>query len=138
MKEKKSSYKKILNRIEKGETLIFPEKYVEWEERVVISSLGIYQGSDIDDALEIMTALENGASMEEAAKLLEKQNHSGSGYHTVRRIILEFSSKGPEFWEATAPYIEMSSSEKQMLEAKKQENEQLIQANKQKTSGPKL
>ncbi len=85
-----------------------------------------------------MIALKNGASMEEAAKLLEKQNHSGSGFHTVRRIILEFSNKGPEFWEATSPYIEMSSSEKQMLEAKKQENAQLIQANKKKTSGPKL
>ncbi len=137
MKAKKVLIKKILNRIEKGKALIFPEKYVKWEKSVVISSLSMSHGSEIDDALEIMTALENGASMEEAAKLLEKKNHSGPGYHAVRRVVLEFSSKGPDFWEATALYIDLSSSEKQMLEAKRQENEQLIQANKQK-KGPKL
>ena len=123
----------IPNWIEKGEALIFPERYAEWEKCVVARASDLYHGLELDSALEIMTALENGASVEEAKQMFDKQRHSEAS----RNIVFAFSSKGPEFWEATA-YEEISPENKQILEAKKQENAQLIQANGPKTSGPKL
>ena len=123
----------IPNWIEKGEALIFPERYADWEKCVVARASDLYHGLELDSALEIMTALENGASVEEAKQMFDKQRHSEAS----RNIVFAFSSKGPEFWEATA-YEEISPENKQILEAKKQENAQLIQANGPKTSGPKL
>lgn len=127
----------IPNLIEKGQALIFPERYAEWENCVVDSASGLYHGMELDSALEIMTALENGASMEEAEQMLDKQGHSGMSASIVRNILFTFSSKGPEFWEATA-YGEISEENKKILEAKKQENIQLAQSNQPKSNGPKL
>ena len=104
---------------------------------MVARASDLYHGLELDNALEIMTALENGASMEEAKQMLDKQGHSEMSASIVRNILFAFSSKGPEFWEATT-YGEISPENKQILEAKKQENAQLIQANGPKTSGPKL
>ena len=121
----------ISNRIEKGQALIFPERYVEWEECVVARASDLYHGLELDNSLEIMTALENGASMEEAKQILSKQGHSVMSASMVRNILFVFSSRGPEFWEATANE-EISPDNKQILEAKKQENAQLMQANRPK------
>lgn len=127
----------IPNWIEKGQALIFPERYAEWEKCVIARASDLYHGLELDSALEIMTALENGATMEEAKQMLDKQGHSGMSASIVRNILFAFSSKGPEFWEATA-YGEISQENKQLLEAKKQENIQLAQSNQPKSNGPKL
>ena len=123
--------------IEKGQALIFPERYDKWEKCVVACASNLYHGLELDGVLEIMTALENGASIEEARQMLYKQRYSGEAVSTIRNILFEFSKKGPEFWEATADE-EISPENKKVLEAKKQENAQLIQANVLKTSGLKL
>lgn len=133
----------FLNWIKIGETLIFPERCAEWEKYVVDQFSGscskyadpYYTITLFDCGLKIMTALENGASIEEAKKIFYDECDKDS-MDEVRTTVLRFSSKGPEFWEATADE-EISLEDKQMLEAKRQENEQLIQANKQKR-GPKL
>ena len=44
-------------------------------------------------------------------------------------MIFSFSSRGPEFWEATA-YGEISPENRELLEAKKQENEELMNSKK--------
>lgn len=130
---------KILYLIEKGEALIFPERYDEWEKYIAMRARtnDLYCGMELGDALEIMTALENGATMEEAIQMFNRQGHSGVTASIVRDILFTFSSKGPEFWEATA-YEEISEEDKKVLEAKKQENIQLSQANQPKSDGPKL
>ena len=127
----------ISNWIEKGQALIFPERYEEWEKCVVARAKDLYHGVELDSALEIMQALESGASVEEAKQMLDKQGHSGMSASIVRNILFAFSKKGPEFWEATA-YGEISLENKRILEAKKQENAQLIQSNAPKTSRAKL
>lgn len=113
--------------IKKGYALIFPERYNEWVQCVSIRATYIYHGMDLEAALEIMEALEKGVSMEDAEKILANQNHSPSSESVVRNIVLSFSSKGPEFWEATARG-EISPESKKNLEEKKQENIELIQA----------
>lgn len=127
----------ISNWIEKGQALTFPERYDEWEKYVVACASDLYLSKVLESALEIMTALENGDSIEEAKQMLDKQGHSGMSASIVRNILFTFSSKGPEFWEATA-YGDISPENKQILEEKKQENAQLMQIRGLKTSGPKL
>ena len=110
--------------IEKGQTLIYPERYEEWEKCVNTYAANLYHGLELNSALEIMQALENGTTIEEASKMLNNQKHSSMTASLVRNIIFSFSSKGPEFWEATA-HGKISSKNKALLEAKKQENIQL-------------
>lgn len=119
--------------IERGQALIFPERYKEWEQCVQAHATDLYHGMDLDSALEIMEALDKGASMEEAKKMLDGQGHSDMSASMVRNMIFAFSSQGPEFWEATA-YGKISPENKQILEAKKQENKQLAEAHA-KTDG---
>ncbi len=129
------AYENIPGWIEKGQSLIFPERYAEWEKYVKAHATDLYYGFELDAALEIMTALENGATVEEAKQILDKQGRLSSSL--IRNIIFLFSSKGPEFWEATA-HEEISAENKQILEAKKQENIQLAQNNAEKTTNHTL
>lgn len=135
--EKKELEKLILKRIEQGQALISPERHNEWERNVIRNSSNLYYGYDIDCALEIMTKLENGTSMEEAIQIFNNQHHSGLSNASVRRLLFDFSSKGPEFWEATA-YGEIAADDRILIEAKKQENIQLARNNQQKSTKPKL
>ena len=80
-------------------------------------------------ALDIMKALDDGASIEEAQDIFNHQSHSSVTDSFVRNMIFSFSSRGPEFWEATA-YGEISPENRELLEAKKQENEELMNSKK--------
>jgi hypothetical protein len=122
--EKEKATKNIPNWIERGERIIFPERYEDWTRCVKVRSEDLYHGMDLDAALEIMEAIENGASMEEANKIFEDQNHSGMSAGVVRSMAFHFSSKGPEFLEASA-WHEISEEDKKVLEAKKAENVEL-------------
>ena len=125
----------ILNWVKKGQALIFPERYDEWKVCVIDCAFAGY-GPLLDVALEIMQALENGATIEEASKMFIEQNHSASTESIVTKIIFNFSKKGPEFCEAIA-YRGICSESKQKIEEKKSENFQLTQANSQIASGSK-
>lgn len=93
-------------------------------------------GTDIEAALEIMMALENSVSLEEAVQIYENhcQNHLNLWSTMVRNIVFTFSSKGPELWEATADR-EISRENSQTIEAKKLENIVLAEANSTKSKG---
>lgn len=103
-----------------GKMLISPERYEEWEKCVNDHATGIYHGLEIDSALEIMQALENGATIEEAINMFNSQGHSGVSAELVRNIISSFSRKGQAFLEALA-YHAMSSENKVFVKSKKQE-----------------
>lgn len=110
--------------IEQGQAIIFPERHEEWEKCVNARASDLYHGLDLEGALDIMVALENGASMEEVMQIFEDQNHSGMSASMVRNIVFTFSSKGPEFWEATSLGT-INAEDRRVLEAKKRENEEL-------------
>ena len=88
--------------IKEGEALIFPERHKKWKECVKARAADIYHGQDLDMALDIMKALDDGASIEEAQDIFNHQSHSSVTDSFVRNMIFSFSSRGPEFWEATA------------------------------------
>jgi len=124
----------IPNWVEKGKPFIFPERHEEWQLCVEGRASDLYHGSDLDASLEIMEALENGASMEEAKALFNKQGHSGASGVMVRNILFSFTNRGPEFWEATA-YGEISPESQKAIADKKQENIQLQKAKNQSPPG---
>lgn len=132
-KERENAQQKALenipNWIQMGKTIIFPERYEEWEKCVKIRANDLFYGLEIDASLKIMQALENGVTVEEAAKMLEGQ--SGLAADLIRRIVFDFSSRGPEFWEGTVRG-DMTPEDMLKIEEKKQENIQLAQANAQK------
>lgn len=118
----------IPNCIARGRALIFPERYDEWEKCVNSIDTSLWSYLELNSALEIMEALENGVSIEEAATMFKAQENSAIFALFIRNVIFTFSNRGPEFWEATA-YGELSPESKLLIEAKKQENIQLAQLN---------
>ena len=105
---------KIPGWIEKGKTLIYPERYEEWEKCVNARASDLYQGIDLENALEIMELLENGGTLDEAKKIFDNANHSGFSASMVRSIVLTFSKQGPDFYRETA-FRELSEQEKDKL-----------------------
>lgn len=143
-KEKAQAIKNIPNWIERGKVLIFPERYKEWEECVRLRTNDLYRGGEIELALQIMEDLENGMSMEEAKeefkRLTNECNSTGTFDTLIRNVVLCFSKKGPEFWEATCSDFErevLSEEQKQFLEEKRQENIELSQLYASTKESPK-
>ncbi len=125
---KKRADKMIPDWIEKGKQLIFPERWQEWEKLVYINSANLYLGKTIEFVLEILEALENGVQIEETVKILNQQGNSGASIGLVRNNIFHFSSKGPEFFEASA-IGELTPEDVETLEQKKVENKRLAEIN---------
>lgn len=125
-KARKEATVNIPNWIAKGQQLIHPERHQNWELCVHNRAHGLYHGLDLDYALEIMQAIENGVSIKEAAEMLDEQGHSGMSNSVIRNILLNFSSKGPEFWEATA-FNGLTAEEKEVIAEKKAENKRLAE-----------
>ena len=88
----------IVTLIEKGEKLTFPERSSDWR-KCVISNASYGYTIIIENALEIMKALEEGATIEEAQEMLRQQGHSGATYVAVCDTVLVFSEKGKDLWE---------------------------------------
>ena len=109
----------ILTWIEKGQQLVFPNRFDKWVKHVQMSATSIYYGKDIEDALEIMEALDKDIPMDKIKELFEKQDQASRNY--IRQTVFEFSEKGPEFYEETATE-EFTDEEKLIIESKKREN----------------
>lgn len=67
-----------------------------------------------------MECLDNGGTIEEANKILDDENHSGTSYGITLSIVLSFSKRGPEFYRAVRG---ADISERQMKELEKIEKE---------------
>ena len=123
----KNAVNSIPSWINKGQSMVLPEKFENWK-KCVIKCVKMYCGDGLNTSLEIMEALNNGASIEEGKKILKSQNHSNVSENTVRNIILKFHVNGPEFWEATAS-SKISLKMKIILEMIKLKNMLLIKKN---------
>lgn len=123
-REKAETEAKIPVWIEKGEALIYPERMEKWQKCVEVRAGDIYNGKDLDAALDLMEKLESGASMEEVKEMFYKQDHSGASAGVVKSVVFHFSKRGPEFYESIARR-ELSEKETKLIEDKKRENELL-------------
>ena len=125
------SAQKIQERIARAKKLIYPQKQEEWERKVnkEAKTASPTSGS-IDISLEVMEMLENGASVNEAYKrFLQLINFNTSLKWDSLSLILLFSKRGAEFYEAVIPiYGEMSEEDRETVEQIKRQNEEFEQA----------
>ncbi len=99
LQDLKDGYAKVPVYLEKGDKFIYPQRKEEWEKCVCARLSDLYRGMDLDNALQIMEALDNGVTVEEAGKLID-DGHSGMSYGVTMSIVLTFSKRGVEFCRA--------------------------------------
>ena len=121
--------------IERGRAIIFPERYEAWEN--IVHELATPGGAGkLQVALEVMEAIENGISLEEAGDMIRNSlavKVPGDAFKIVD-IVYEFSKKGPEFKLAFYANALYRAGSLEKIEAKRQENLQLAEIYAQ-TSG---
>lgn len=85
--------------IEQGEKLIYPQRSQKWQDCVKTRATDLFNGADLDCALEIMKLLEEGGTLEQARNALKAQNHSSLCYARVVSLVTNFSKRGTEFYK---------------------------------------
>jgi hypothetical protein len=74
-----------------------------------------------------MEKLEENFDMKVAKRALLNQEHSGSSFGLVSRMIFEFSKKGPEFYEKITPVTEIDKETQEVIDQKKNENKIIME-----------
>lgn len=83
--------------IEKGHAIL-DEKYWSYWENIVPIRLGdLYHGFELGCCLDIVKALNDGHSFEDAEKIIDEQGHSGMSYSLVRAMVRDFCDRGKDF-----------------------------------------
>lgn len=107
-----SNMSKMAERMEKGLKLVYLEEKQDFLDFLLKNAIS-YTGDYIDNALEIMQALEDGASVEEAYKLIHVTDIIGYS-SAVQKLVLLWSKRGPEFFAKTLQCdIKLLSEEEQ-------------------------
>lgn len=120
--DKKRAIENIPSQIERGKALIYPFRHDSWAELVKASAEGDYHGLMTENAIEIMTAIEEEKPMDEILKIYEEQGHSGWTYSVTRHIIMTYSRNGYPFYKATH-YGKWTIEECEAIQKIIQENE---------------
>ena len=120
---------KIPSYIEEGKKIIYPERLEDWTKEIKSSIEGIYQGAPLIEALDLMKQLDKGESLEKVKETLDNKNVGGNAYEIVIRIVLNFSKRGPEFYEK-ATDNKLTGEIKQMVDDVKKENAELEEKHK--------
>jgi len=79
------------------------EKAELWKKCVDTRINDLYQGMDLESAIEMMDMLRSGKPMKEVKKAFDKQGHSGMSASVTTSIVMSFSDKGQEFAETIYP-----------------------------------
>ena len=111
------------NFLEQGKEIIFPERHEAWEKFVSDSYVHGFGGREVRWTLEVLQALAQGATLEEAKEVIADQGHSTSTYYYVADQVLHFSNRGPDFYSFVAP--ELVNDRKQEIEEIRNENKVL-------------
>lgn len=79
---------------------VLDEKYWSlWDEILPIRLGDLYHGMELPMCLDIVKALNEGCSLEEAKRIIDDQGHSYMSYHLVRNMVKEFCDRGIDFAE---------------------------------------
>ena len=84
--------------MERGLELVYPEKQEAFLE-FLLEKAKSGSGICIQNALDVMEALENGATIEEADELVE--DYGNFSKQITRGYVLEWSKRGPEYYKKT-------------------------------------
>lgn len=108
--------------IEAGKELIYPQKFESWKSCVKNRVSDLYHGADLVNALEAMKELENSGDFAKAKSIIDSAGHSGASYGMVMKIIVNFSKKGPDFYEFMEPEYSGDKKTQEFLNKLREEN----------------
>ena len=91
----------IQHYLDKGHKIIDETYWSEYDKIVEPCVRGMYKGSDIDQALELIQMLNDNDEIADVVKKLKLQDHSGFSMSVVRTIVRDFCNRGMIFFEAT-------------------------------------
>lgn len=121
LNDMKTNINKMPERMERGLSLIYPEKSESYLDFLLDRSK---KGNceHIDVALDVMQALACGQTIQEAATLIEEPTSLFGA--KVRSVILSWAKQGPEFFKETlpCPYEALNQETQAAIAAIEQEN----------------
>ena len=124
--KRKEAFEKIPEWISEGQKLMYPEKYAKWEANVIENVTDSTTSMAVKNALEIMTLLENGVSIEQTKSVMRAQNNSDNTLETVKELVLKFSNRGPDFYVST--FDELSINQRFEVDKVRKENFKLAES----------
>lgn len=101
---------------EKGRSVLDPKYWVEWARIVPIRLNDLYHGMELGACLDIVKALNDGCTMDEAERIIDGQNHSGMSFSLVKTMVKHFCDRGGEF----SDFIDKPSLDEKITDAKNQ------------------
>lgn len=96
---KEQTEKSISEWVEAGQKLIYPEKTSQWEKMVGIRANDTSGENDLGFAITAMEMLNGGTSFENVRSYINGLNTSKGTLSMIESTILNFSKKGPDFFE---------------------------------------
>ena len=127
--EKEQKQENIKLWINEGKDLIYPQKFDEWKRCVQARAEGAYKGFDLDNAIKVMKELQSSSNYDKAREIIFNANHSGGTYGMAVNIIINFSKKGPEFFEFLEPEESKNPKNAEYLKKIKRENSEFEKIN---------
>ncbi len=95
---------KIPGQIKTGRKLIYPSRFQEWAMDVAKEAVSSTNGQVIDNALVLMTAIDENRPLEEVVALYNKQRYKDDitlSRDVVRPYVMKYSKNGYPFYEIT-------------------------------------
>ena len=83
--------------VAKGNAVLDECYHKKWAECVPIRLSDLYQGMELGNCLDIVAALNNGCTLNEAKALIIDQGHSGMSFGLVCSMVRSFCERGEEF-----------------------------------------
>lgn len=87
----------------RASSLIYPERMSEWERVVKMRAGEKENGAELEMALGAMELLDKGVDFEKVEKYIEDKSTSASGASMAENIVLNFSKRGPDFFQSIRP-----------------------------------
>lgn len=113
----------------RGEALIYPERLTNWNNCMDNADAdGPYSIDIVVNAVEVMEALDQGKTIEEATEIAENGNHSGYSWSRMMNVVTRFSKRGPAFYRANHEIIDPKSEK--ILQEIEAENRSFAEAEK--------
>lgn len=121
LNDMKININKMPERMERGLSLIYPEKSESYLEFLLDRSKR-GKCEHIDVALDVMQALDCGQTIQEAATLIDEPTSLFGA--KVRSVILSWAKQGPEFFKETlpCPYEALDQSTQESIALIEKEN----------------
>lgn len=100
IQEEMKALEKVPARVERGFKII-DKAHKKWDDCVAIRSRGMFYGTEIDHALDVMEVIKTG-DFAKAHKMLLDSGHSRESWELIRSIITTFMKNGTKFYQYIA------------------------------------